>query len=132
MKICICASGSDLDSQISPAFGRCAYFLIINSETEKFKVVPNEAVHAGRGVGVSAAQVVSSEKVEAVICGNFGPNAFLVLQNSGIKIYPGVFGLTVREALDKYNKEELKEIEKSTTPGRFGLGRGRGFSGRGR
>ena len=124
MKICICASGSDLDSQVSPVFGRCAYFLIIDNETKEFKVVSNEALQAGRGAGVGAAQVVSSAKVKAVICGNFGPNAFSVLQMSGIKTYGGVFGLTVREVLDKYNKGELKEIEKFTTPGRFGFGPG--------
>jgi len=128
MKICICANAPDLDSQVSSVFGRCAYFLIIDKKTEEFKAVPNTALQTGRGAGVAAAQIVVFEKAEAVICGNFGPNAFSVLRMSGVKVYPGVFDLTVREVIDKYNKGELKEIETPTTPGHFGLG----FSGRGR
>lgn len=133
MKICVCANAPDLDSQISPVFGRCPYFLIVDEETKDFKVIPNTALQAGRGAGVAAAQVVAFEKASVVICGNFGPNAFSVLRMSGIKIYPGVFGLTIRQVIDKYNKGELKEIKAPTTSGHFGLGpfrrggRGRGW-----
>ena len=130
MKICVCATGPNLDSQVSPVFGRCPYFLIVDSETEEFKAIPNPALQAGRGAGVAASQIAVSEKAEAVICGNFGPNAFSVLQMSGIKIYPGVFGLTIKQAIDKYNKGELKEMKVPTVPGHFGFGppgRRRGF-----
>lgn len=122
MKICVCATGPDLNSQVSPVFGRCPYFLIVDSKTEEFKAIPNPALQAGRGAGVAASQLAASEKAVAVICGNFGPNAFSVLQMSGIKIYPGVFGLTVKEAIDKYNRGELKEIKVPSAPGRFGFG----------
>jgi len=124
MKICVCATDPDLNSQVSPVFGRCPYFLIIDSKTEEFKAIANPALQAGRGAGVGVAQIAAYEKAEAVICGNFGPNAFSVLQMSGIKIYPGVFGLTVKEAIDKYNKGELKEIKVLSAPGRFGFGPG--------
>jgi len=62
MKICVCASGPNLDSQVSPVFGRCPYFLIIDSKTEEFKAIPNPALQAGRGAGVAASQLVVSEK----------------------------------------------------------------------
>ncbi len=133
MKICVCANAPNLDSQVSSVFGRCPYFFFIDKETEKFKAIPNTALQAGRGAGVAAAQVVASEKAAVVICVNFGPNAFSVLQMSGIKIYPGVFGLTIKQVIDKYNKGELKEIKTPTTPGHFGLSpQGRRFRRRGR
>jgi predicted Fe-Mo cluster-binding NifX family protein len=124
MKICVCATGPNLDSQVSPVFGRCPYFLIIDSKTEEFKAIPNPALQAGRGAGVGASQLVASERAGAVICGNFGPNAFSILQMSRVKIYSGVFGLTIKQAIDKYNKGELKETKLS--PSGF-PGRGRGF-----
>jgi predicted Fe-Mo cluster-binding NifX family protein len=130
-KICVCATGPDLNSQVSPVFGRCPYFLIVDSKTEEFKVIPNSALQSERGAGVGAAQISASEGANAVICGNFGPNAFSVLQMSGIKIYPGVFGLTVSQAIDKYNKGKLKEI-KAPPPGFPGRGRGFGPGPRGR
>jgi predicted Fe-Mo cluster-binding NifX family protein len=128
MKICICATGPTLDSQVSPVFGRCPYFLIVDSKTKKFKAIANPALQAGRGAGVGAGQLVVSEGAKAVICGNFGPNAFSVLQMSGIKVYPGVFGLTIKQTVDKYNKGELKETKVPSAPGRFGPSAGgRGF-----
>jgi len=132
MKICVCATGSDLNSQISPVFGRCPYFLIVDNKTEEFKAMANPAFQAGRGAGVAASQLVASQGATAVICGNFGPNASSVLQMSGIKIYPGVFDLTVKRVIDRYNKGELKEIKAPTAPGHFGFGQGReGGFGRG-
>lgn len=127
MKICVCATGPDLSSQVSSVFGRCNYFLIVDSETEEFKALQNSAIQDSRGAGVGASQLAVSEKAEAVICGNFGPNAFSVLQMSGIKIYPGVFGLTVKQAINKYNKGELNEMKIPSGPGAGGLGQGRGF-----
>jgi predicted Fe-Mo cluster-binding NifX family protein len=122
MKVCVCAAGPDLNSQVSPVFGRCPYFLIVDTKTEEFKAIPNPALQAGRGAGVAASQLAASEGAKAVICGNFGPNAFSVLQMSEIKIYPGIFGLTAKQAIDKYNKGELKEMKVPPVPGQFGLG----------
>lgn len=127
MKICICATGPNLDSQVSSIFGRCPYFLIVDSEkTEDFEAVPNPGIQAGRGAGVGAGQMAASKGVTAVICGNFGPNAFSVLQMSGIKIYSGVLGLSVKQALAKYKEGELKELTPPPSPGRFGFGPGAG------
>jgi predicted Fe-Mo cluster-binding NifX family protein len=128
MKICVCATGPNLDSEVSPVFGRCPYFLIIDSKTEEFKAISNPALQSGRGAGVAASQLAASEGARAVICGNFGPNAFSVLQMTGIKIYSGIFGLTVKQIIGKYNRGELKEMKAPPAPGRFGFpGRGRGF-----
>ncbi len=127
MKIAVCSTGPNLDSQISPVFGRCPYFLIVDSETMEFKAILNPASQSGRGAGVGASQIIASEGAGAVICGNLGPNAFSILKMSGIKIYSGIFGLTVKEGIDRYRKGELREAEAPIPPGRFGFGWGRGF-----
>jgi len=116
MKICICTTGSNLDSQVSPVFGRCPYFLIIETENKKFKAIPNSSSQPGRGAGVAGSQMIVSEGIEAVLCGNFGPNAFSVLQMSGIKIYSVTLGFTAADVLDKYLKGELKEIKMPSSP----------------
>ena len=125
MKITIASSGENLDSQVDPRFGRCPYFLIVDSETEKFEAVENTAGQAARGAGISAAQVIANKGVGAVIAGNFGPNAVNVLSTSKIKIFGGVSGITAKEAIKKYKAGELKETTVETTP--FGMGRGRGM-----
>ncbi|MBZ9578541.1 NifB/NifX family molybdenum-iron cluster-binding protein [Patescibacteria group bacterium] len=107
MKICICTSGPDLNFPIDQVFGRCSYFLIVDKETEEFKVIDNEAREAMRGAGIAASQIVAGEKVEAVIVGKIGPNALTALQQSGIKVISGISG-TAKEALDKFKAGKLK------------------------
>jgi len=124
IKICVCAVSPELNSKVSPAFGRSPYFLIIDSETGEFKAIENSVLETGRGVGVGASQIIVSHKVKAVVCSNFGPNAFSVLKMSGIKIYPATPDLTVKEILEKYKNGELKEIKIPTAPGHFGFNRG--------
>ncbi len=121
-KILITSNGSDLNSSVSPVFGRCSYFLIIDEKGKLEKAIPNTGVQAIRGAGIAAAQTVVSQGATVVITGNVGPNAFAVLQQSGVKLYNGV-GMTVKEALDKFKDNELTEI--ITSAGRFG-GRGMG------
>lgn len=128
MKIAICSSGQNLESQVNPRFGRCPYFLLVDSETKEFEVLENTAGMAPRGAGVSAAQMVANKKVAAVLGVNFGPNAVNVLGSSGIKIYSlpqDKSAVSVTEALELYRGGELEEVKKAT-------GSGRGFQRGGR
>jgi len=129
MKIALSANSNDLNQLINPVFGRCLGFLIIEVEENKVKsslFVENEAINAVGGAGIAAAQTIINKGVQAVISGNFGPNAFLVLNQAGIKLYQ-VAGETVQEAIDKLVAGELSEVSKSNVPDKFGMGAGRGF-----
>lgn len=126
-KICVTSSGPTLESTVDPRFGRCAYFIIVDTETYAFEAVSNEAAMASGGAGVRAAQTVASMNVDAVLTGNVGPNAFPALQDAGIKILAGVSG-TIKAAIENYNKEGYQEL---TTPGPSNVGKGQGGPGRG-
>jgi predicted Fe-Mo cluster-binding NifX family protein len=126
MKIAIASSGKTLESQVDPRFGRCPYFLIIDSETEDFEVFENTAGQVPRGAGISAAQIIVDKGAGAVIAGNFGPNAINVLGASEVKIFGGVFGVIAKEAIKQYRSGELKETTANTTPSGMGMGRGMG------
>ena len=106
MKICITTTGSDLDSSIDQVFGRCAYFLIVDSETGEFEPVLNKAKEADRGAGVQASQAVVDLGAQTVICSNIGPNALSVLQGSGVKVISGASGIA-KQALEKFKAKEL-------------------------
>ena len=130
MKICVSAVANSLDAQLDPRFGRCPYFVIVDSESMQFEAIPNMASGATGGAGIQAAQIIANKGVKVVITGNVGPNAFQALSAAGIKIVTGVFG-TVREAVEKYKRGELRETGAPTVGGHFGMGRGQG-QGRGR
>jgi predicted Fe-Mo cluster-binding NifX family protein len=125
MKICVSATANSLDAPVDPRFGRCQYFLIVDSETMQFEAVPNMASGAMGGAGIQAAQIIASKGVKVLITGNVGPNAFQALSAAGIQIITGAYG-TVREAVEKYKKGELKGISAPTVGGHFGMGAGRG------
>jgi len=125
MKICVSAVSGNLDAQIDPRFGRCQYFVIVDAEPMSFEALPNASQGAAHGAGIQAAQTVVGRGVQVVLTGNVGPNAFQALSSAGIKVVTGVFG-TVREAVERYKRGELKETGAPTVGGHFGMGRGRG------
>lgn len=133
-KICITSTGPALNSSIDPRFGRCQYFLVVDEKGKLVKKILNEAGQAMQGAGISAAQIIANEKVGVIITGNIGPNAYNVLNSSKIKIFAGVFGVSVKQAFEMYRSGKLKEVEPSTELGpRPGFGppgygdRGRGM-----
>ncbi len=125
MKICVSASTNSLEAPVDPRFGRCPYFMIVDSETLQFEAVPNMASGAMSGAGIQAAQTIASRGVKVLITGNVGPNAFQALSAAGIKIVTGASG-TVRDVIERYKRGELKETGAPTVGGHFGMGAGRG------
>ncbi len=125
MKICVSATGNNLEAQLDPRFGRCLYLVIVNSETMEFEAYPNLAADSTGGAGIQIAQTIANESVKVVITGNVGPNAFGALSAAGIEIMTGAFG-TVREVVEKFRRGELQRIGAPTVGGHFGMGRGRG------
>lgn len=138
MKIAVATTKGGLDDTVSPVMGRCLTFTLVEVEGEEIKkteVVKNDFAAATGGAGVQAAQFVANQKVEAVIAGNFGPNAFGILDQAGVKVVQAQG--TVRDMVMKYAKGELEPLDSSTAPlfggmGGRGGGQGRGMGGQGR
>ena len=122
MKICVSASSDSLDANVDPRFGRCPYFVIVDSETMEYSAIPNDSTNASHGAGIQTAQTVANMGVKVVITGNVGPNAFNVLHATGIKIVTGVSG-SIREAVEKYKRGQLREVSNPTVGGHFGMRR---------
>ena len=70
MKIAITSAGPTLDDPVDPRFGRCAYFVIVNTIDMSFEAFDNESIALGGGAGIQSAQFVASKEVDAVITGN--------------------------------------------------------------
>lgn len=120
MKIAITSSGNHLDSQIDPRFGRCQYFMIVDPDTMDFKAMPNENAMASGGGGIQAAQTIVNARINTLITGNLGPNAFEVLSAAGIETMIGASG-TVRHALELYNSDILHSAAGATVGAHTGM-----------
>jgi len=125
MKLGVSAVSGNLDAQVDPRFGRCRFFVIVDSETMNFTAVSNAATVAMHGAGIQAAQMMVNKGVQVVLTGNVGPNAFRTLSAAGIKIVTGISG-TVKDVVEKYKRGELKEVSSPTVSGHSGMGGGRG------
>lgn len=117
MKVAITTSTPRFNTQLEPRFGRCAYFVIIDTETHDWESIKNPAADAMGGAGTQAAQFLSDHGVQAVISGDFGPNAHATLEAAGVKMFRSQIG-HVDELFEKYLSGQLEQISEPTGPQR--------------
>jgi len=102
MKIAVTSTGTDLDSQVDPRFGRAVYILIVDSETFDHEVLDNkENVNALKGAGIQAACMISDKGAEVLLTGFCGPKAFKTLKAGKIGVANDANG-SVRDAVKAY------------------------------
>lgn len=119
MKIAVTAKGTDLEAAVDPRFGRCPYFLVVDSETLECTAVENPNQSAGGGAGIQAAQLMAEHDAEAVLTGNCGPNAYRTLEAAGVDVIVGVNG-TVREAVERLKAGDLQAAQSANVGSHFG------------
>lgn len=121
MKVAVSSSGKGLESQIDPRFGRCPYFLVVETGDMSFEAFENQSAILGGGAGIQSAQFVSSKGAQAVITGNCGPNAVKTLRAAGLTVFLEVTG-TIEEAVTKYKIGDLIPADQANVPDHSGLG----------
>ncbi|NLB34591.1 MAG: dinitrogenase iron-molybdenum cofactor biosynthesis protein [Elusimicrobia bacterium] len=104
MKVAVTAAGGSLSAQVAPNFGRCEYFMIVDTDTMKFEPVKNPAASMMGGAGPVAAKLIKDKGAQVLLTGVVGPNAQGALQQYGIEVLTGVTG-TVKEAVENYAKK---------------------------
>ena len=119
MKVAISATGTTLESQMDPRFGRCDYFLIIDTDSEELAVINNEMnVNAVDAAGIQAAALVADHNVDFVVTGHCGPKAFNTLNTAKIPVYC-CDGGSVREGLEKLKRNELQILNRPDVRGHW-------------
>ncbi len=120
MKLILSTTSAGLDASLDPRFGRCAYFLLIDPQTMEWQSLPNPALHSGGGAGVQAAQLAANHQCQAVVSGEFGPNAFDALAAAGIDMYKyGALG-SVQEVIEGYLAGTLERVQGPGNAGHHG------------
>ena len=98
MRIAVSSTGMDLNSQIDPRFGRCAFFNIIETDDMSYEAFDNENINLSGGAGIQSGSFVASKDVKAVLTGKCGPKAMQTLVAAKIEVFTGQSG-TVRGAV---------------------------------
>ena len=134
MKVAVSSNGEDLNAQLDPRFGRCAYFLVVDPDNMSFEAFENKSAVQGGGAGIQAAQFLASKRVEVVITGNCGPNAVQTFSAAGVELFVGQAGI-IKEVVEKFKNGHLKPTSEATVDSHFGMnvetgfGRGGGMGG---
>jgi len=119
MKIAVTATAPDLQAQIDPRFGRCPYFLIVETDDLSFHAVENPNLTLSSGAGIQSAQLLAEHGVKQVLTGNCGPNAHQTLVAAGIDVIVGCLG-ALREVIEQYKAGNLGTASEANVPGHFG------------
>lgn len=114
MKIILTTTAPNLDADVDPRFGRGAYLLIVDPDTLEWQAQPNPGVNASGGAGIKAAQFVVAQKADAVISGDFGPNAFDALNAANVAMYLFGAARTAREAIERFKAGALERVGTAT------------------
>lgn len=85
MKIAVAATGESLDAEVCEQFGRCPYFVIVDSETMDFEAFSNPASQMAGGAGPAAVQEIVSRGVQVALAGQVGPKAQQALEAAGVR-----------------------------------------------
>jgi len=116
---------------MDPRFGRCPFFVIVDTDSMSDKSIANPNVNATSGAGIQAAQQIAREGAAALITGNVGPNAMQTLSAANIDVYQYQGAGSVREMVEKFKRGELTKIADASVPGHAGMGPGMGPGGQG-
>jgi len=112
MRIAITAMGADADSEMDPRFGRAHYIVIVDPNATVLEVVDNARnINAMSGAGIQTAKIMADKKVDVLMTGHCGPNAFRALQAAGVKVVVEQSG-TVKDAVGRLNRNEVSFADK--------------------
>ena len=99
MKVAITSSGNALDSKIDSRFGRCAFFVIYDTESKSTEFIPNPNKEAEDGAGPASVQLVASKGAKKIVSGEFG-----------MKIKPILDSLQIQMIVIKEENKIISEI----------------------
>ncbi len=105
MKVAITSTGNTLESKLDERFGRCALFVVLDTETKAIEIIPNPYKDAESAAGPAAVQLLATRGVSKIVAGEFGVKIKSLLDS--LKIQMIVFKrpeLTIQEVIDMINK----------------------------
>ena len=123
MKVAVSSTGTGLDAAVDPRFGRCPFFILVETDDMTFEAVENGSVLLAGGAGIQSAQTLAKQGVQTVLTGNYGPNAHRALTAAGIGVVVGCGG-TVAETIERFKSGQLSAASGPNVESHSGL-RGR-------
>mgnify|MGYP000870986366 CR=1 FL=1 len=97
MKVAIASTGNTLESSIDGSFGRCAWFIIIDTDSGGMEFIPNINREMEEHAGKAAVELVATRNVEMIVSGEFGEKIKPLLDSMHIQM------VVIKDAEKKIN-----------------------------
>ena len=120
MKIAVASTGKTISSRVDDRFGRCPYFLVVDTTSSAIKTIENPGQNEKNAAGIRACQMLIAEDVDAVVVKNIGHNAHVTLTGAGMDVYTVASG-TVKAAVEQVKRGKLSPLERPTVGFQEGL-----------
>ena len=124
MRIAVTSTGPSLDADVDPRFGRCSWFIFVETDDMTFEASENASGSLGGGAGIQSAQLMAKKGARAVLTGNCGLNAHQTLSAAGIDVVVGCSG-TVSEMVERFKSGQLRAVSAPNVASHAGMGGGR-------
>ncbi len=86
MKVAITSTGNSLTSLLDQRFGRCAYFVIYDTDSKSIEFFPNPNKNTQEGAGPASVQFIATRKISKVVSGEFGIKIKPLMENLQIQM----------------------------------------------
>jgi len=120
MKIAVASTGKTISSRVDDRFGRCPYFLVVDTTSRATETIENPGQGEKNAAGIRACQMLIAEDIDAIVVKNIGHNAHVTLTGAGMDVYTVVSG-TVRAAVEQVKRGKLSPLERPTVGFQEGL-----------
>jgi len=112
MRIAISADDRNgLDSVVSPHFGRCPHYILVDVEGQEVQAVQSvDNLHYGQHAPGQVPSFIHSQGVHVMLTGGMGGRAIGFFEQYGIEAVTGASG-TVRHALERYLGGQLRGVQ---------------------
>jgi len=115
-RIAIPSDRDNLDGTVYARFASSPYFIIYDMNKDEMTVIPNPYAAQVRGMGITVAQMVLQQDVDAVVVGGIGPQSFDTFYTAKVKVYGPVTG-TIRTVIVNYQLGKLSELKEANLGG---------------
>jgi len=121
MNVCIPVNEDrGINSQVCAHFGSAPLFLIVDTDSEGCRAIPNQNQHHGHGMCMPLASL-HGERIDSMVVGGIGGGALSKLQAVGIRVYLSDLP-TVEATLSAFKAGSLREVTPAEACGHHGSG----------
>jgi predicted Fe-Mo cluster-binding NifX family protein len=108
-RVAVASHGEGLDAPLEIRFGVCSSFVVVEPTTMEWETVRVEPDGPAQRVNRKAIRAVAQSGAAALITPEIRPECCMVLRALAIAVHLAPAGITVREAIERYERGELLE-----------------------